>query len=362
VSVVPKLLAAFGILSVLGFGSAPPRVQTIYRNAAGPIAAFAADGDLLAWFSPGAHSCNAVHVLSLTGVKVTLPKPGTRNVTCRWSVGGGPVGLAVAETSGGALWTLNEQAQVDLDYVVGATATEPRERRFDQIAHTRAGAGLWLGGVAGSGSTLVYAVTNVAYVDQVACLSGGSCRLRIAGGAIHRVSGRRNPILHHTGPAIAVAAAAGRVAYIPAREVGDGGLPLASPGAPIPVRSARTGAIVTSIAPRGLPTGIALATHVLALLVRRGNRTSIAWYDPVHGMRLGEVRVPESTSTRLAASDRIIVYSVGKVLHAIDVADGMVRRLLTAPAAPVGLSIAGDRVLWAENLDGRGRVRSLIVG
>jgi hypothetical protein len=362
VSAVPKLLAAFGILSVLGLGSAQPGVQTIYSNGSGPITAFAADGDLLAWFSPGAHSCNAVHVLSLTGVKLTLPKPGTRNVTCRWSVGGGPVSLAIAETQDRALWTLNEQAQVDLDYVVGATAGEPRERRFDQIAHTRAGAGLWLGGVAGSGSALVYAVTTVSYVDQVACLSGGSCQLKIAGGAIHRVIGRRNPVLHDTGPAVALAVAAGRVAYIPARAVGSQGLPLASPSAPIPVRSALTGAIVTRIAPGGLPLGIALAPRVLALLVRRENRTLIAWYDPVDGARLGAVPVPESTSTRLAASDRIIVYSVGKVLHAIDVADGLARRLLTVPVDPVGLSITGGRVLWAENLHGRGRVRSLTVG
>jgi hypothetical protein len=342
VTQVRKLLGAIGILSVLGFGSTQPGAQTVYRNVSGPITAFAADG--------------------LTGVEVTLPKPGTRNVTCRWSVGGGPVGLAVAEKEGGALWTLNEQAQVDLDYVVGATAAEPRERRFDQVAHTLAGAGLWLGGVAGSGSTLVYAVTTVAYVDQVACLSGGSCQLKIAGGAIHLVTGRRNPVLPDTGPAVAVAVSDGRLAYIPARGIGAGGLPLASASVPIPVRSAQTGAIVTRIAPRGLPIGLALAPDVLVLLVRRSNRTSIAWYDPVHGTQLGSVRVPDSTSPRLAVSDRIIVYSVGKVLHAIDVADGLARQLLAAPVAPVGLSITGGRVLWAENLDGRGRVRSLAVG
>jgi hypothetical protein len=355
------LLAALGVLSVLGSGSPQPGPQTIYRDASGPIAAFAADGDLLAWFSAGVHRCNAVHVLSLTGVKVTLPKPGTQNVTCRWSVGAGPVDLAIAERSVGALWTLNQEAQVDLDYVVGADAARPRERRFDQVAHTRAGAGLWLGGIAGSGSTLVYAVTTVAYVDQVACLSGGSCLLKVAGGAIHRIVGRRNPIVRNTGPAVAVAVAAGRVAYIPARGIGTQGLPTASRGAPVPVRSARTGEIVTRIGPSGLPVGIALAAHVLALLERSGERTIIAWYDPVHGTRLGSLRVPRGTSPRIAASDRMIVYSVRRVLHAIDVAPDRVRTLLTTAAAPVGLSVEGNRILWAENLAGRGRIRSLVV-
>jgi len=355
------LLAALGVLSVLGTGSPNPAAQTIYRSESGPITAFAVDGNLLAWFTPGAHSCNTVHVLSLTGVKVTLPKPGTRNVTCRWSLGDRPVDLAIAEKSGGALWTLPEEAQVDLDYVVGADAAQPRERRFDQVAHTRAGAGLWLGGMAGSGSTLVYAVTTVAYVDQVACLSGGSCRLKIAGGTIHRVVGRRSSVVHDTGPAVAVAAAAGRIAYIPARGVGPQGLPLPNRSAPIRVRSARTGALLARVAPRGLPLGLALAPHVLALLVRNGKRTSIAWYAPVRGNRLGSVRVPRTTSARLAVSDRMIVYRVGKVLHAIDVAGRRQHLLLKAAVTPVGLSVDGNRILWAENIDGRGRIRSLVV-
>ncbi len=354
-------LAVFGVLSVLGSGSPQPGVQTVYRDATGPVAAFAVDGDLLAWFSPGTHTCNAVHVLSLTGVKVTLPKPGTRNVTCRWSVGSGPVLLAIAGKPVGALWTLNQQAHVDLDYVVGADAAQPRERRFDQVAHTRAGAGIWLGGIAGSGSALVYAVTAVAYVDQVACLSGGSCRLKIAGGAVHRVVGRHDPVVPDTGPAVAVAAAEGRIAYIPARAIGPQGAPVADSNAPIPVRSAGTGAIVARVAPPGLPVGIALAPHLLAMLVRRGEHTRIAWYDPVPGTRLGSLGVPAATSPRIAASNRMIVYDVGRALHAIDVSRHEKRAVLKLPAVPIGLSVEGNRVFWAENVGGRGRIRSLVV-
>jgi hypothetical protein len=356
------LLAALGVLSVLGSGPPQPEAQTVYQDASGPIVAFTADGDLMAWFSPGTHACNAVQMLSLTGAKATLPKSGTQNVTCRWNVGDGPVGLAVAAKSGGALWTLNEEAQVDLDYVVGADIAHGRERRFDQLAHTRAGAGRWLGGIAGDGSTLVYAVTEVGYVDQVACLSGGPCRLKVSGGAIHQVVGRKNPTVPGTGPAVAVAVSAGRIAYIPARAIGAAGLPVPSADAPISVRAASTGALISSISPGGVPLGIALAPHVLALLVRHGTQTTVTWYDPATGTLLGTVNVPQTTSPRLAVSDQTIVYSAGKVLYAIDVAGRQVSTLLAAPVPPVGLSVDGGRVLWAENVGGLGRIRSLAVG
>jgi hypothetical protein len=347
---------------VIGSGATGGGPQTVYRSTTGPITAFAADGNLLAWFAPGGHTCNAVHVLSLSGVKLTLPKPGTDNVTCRWSLSAAAVQLAIAETSSAALWTLHDRSQVDLDYVVGADASEPLERRFDQLAHTHAGAGLWLGGIAGSGTTLVYAVTVVAYVDQVACLSGGSCRLKIAGGGVRLVVGRRNPLIPGTGPAIAVAASDGRIAYIPAAGVGPKGLPVASSSLSIPVRSARGGAVVARIEPHGLPLGLALAPNVLALIERSESETHIDWYDPTSGGSLGSVRVPSSTSTHLSAGDHVIVYSVGHVVHAIDVATGRTRVLVTTRVAPLGLAVDGGRLFWAENVHGRGRVRSLGLG
>jgi hypothetical protein len=354
------LLAALGVLSVIGSGTAGGEApQTLYRSTTGPITAFATDGSLLAWFAPGSSSCNAVHVLSLSGVKLTLPKPGTDNVTCRWSMGSWPVRLAIAETSGAALWTLPQRSQVDLEYVVGAGASEPLERRFDQLAHTPAGAGLWLGGIAGSGNTLVYAVTAVAYVDQVACLSGGSCRLKIAGGGVRLVVGRRNPLIPGTGPAVAVAVSDDRVAYIPAAGVGDGGLPVASSGRPIPVRDARTGNVLARIQPAGLPLGLALAPDVLALLERDPDGTRIDWFDPATGDQLGSVPVPYATSSHITADNGTIVFRVGRSIRAIDVASAATRKLLTTPATPIGVSLDGGRLFWAENVRGAGRIRSL---
>lgn len=355
------LLVAAAIASLAGSGSPGSGVQTLYRNTGGPITAFAQDGSLVAWFSPGERSCNAVHMLSLAGVKVTLPKPGTTNVTCRWDVHQAPVRLAVAAGTGGALWTLHERASIELDYVVGADVKQPRERRFYQLAHTQAGAGFWLGGVAGNGRTLVYSVVNVGYVNQVACLSGGSCERRIRGGGVHMIVGRSNPLVRGSGPALQIATAGGRIAYIRAGTVDEQGRPAARSGGPVDVRVARTGALVTRITTNGTPLAVALSSHVVAVLESSGDRRRIAWFDARSGTRLGSDLVPLTTSYHLAASDQLVVYRVGRVLHGIDLGSGEARTLVKADGTPIGFSLAGSRLAWAENVAGKGSVRALFV-
>src|SRR2546422_6215705 len=185
------LAAALSLAAtVVPTASAAPKMETLYVRPHGTVAAFAQDGPLIAWFAPSTTRCNTVHVLSLAnGLQVHLPAQGSaRNVTCRWDVMP-PVGLALAGTS--ALWTLRESAPIPFDWVVGAGVGDRKERRFQEIAHTNRGFGLWLGGLAGDRSTLVYAVTSVDYVDEAGCLAGtGSCELEVAGGGVYRVVGR----------------------------------------------------------------------------------------------------------------------------------------------------------------------------
>src|SRR5487761_1560219 len=169
-----------------------------------------------------------------------------------------PVSLAVAGNGGSPalLWTLHESAAraVRFDYVLGATVSDPRERRFQEVAHASHGAGLWLGGVAGSGETLVYAVAEVAYKDQVACLSTptepGACELKVApGGGIYRIVGRKPPTRIKGAPAaVAVAASGNDVAYVPAIGASTvDGHPLASRNVPVEVRDVNTGSLVLSV-------------------------------------------------------------------------------------------------------------------
>jgi len=207
----------------LAAGSVP---QTLYSSPTGTIQAFAQDGPLVAWFSPSTKSCNAVWVLSLdNGGRVRLPDETStaRTVPCRWDVAP-PVNLALAGTD--ALWTLRErQATLPFDYVLGAGYTDPLERRFQEVAHTKRGAGLWLGGIAGDSvrtgaqtvSTLAYGTAAVQYVDEIGCLSGGSCQMKLAGGGVYRVVGRKPPTqIPNTHAALAVAVSGSTLADVQA--------------------------------------------------------------------------------------------------------------------------------------------------
>ncbi len=288
-----------------------------------------------------------------------------QNVTCRWAVVP-PVRLALAGTN--ALWTLREAAPAPLpfDYVLGAGFRDPKERRFQEVAHASSGAGLWLGGIAGDTDTLVYAVTSVDYVNEVTCLSDpkapGACALKIAGGGIYRVVGRQQPkLVPGTAAAVDVAAAGSTVAYVPTATVGVRGAPLASAEMPIEVRDAATGTLVARVEPRGTPIAIALTPHLLATLEQTSLGLQLAWYDLGTSALSGSVPVPKTTSLVLSASDQLIVFEVGRSIRGVNPTSHRVSTLTNAGSTPVGLSVEGSRVAWAENIKGRGRIRSLTV-
>jgi len=349
------------VLTLARSASAAPSVQVLFGPVNAPIAAFAQDGSLLAMFVPGSGSCNVVRVVALDGVKAALPKPRTSNVTCRWDMAGPAPQLAVAAGSAAALWTLHEQATTEFDDVVGATVRDPVERRFSEIAHSKAGAGLWLGGVAADGTTLVYSVAGVDYVDQLGCLEGGSCAQKVGGGGIHRVVGRRNPLVPGTGPALQVATAAGRVAYVPAATVGGGGRPLPGRGGPIRILTATTGALVSSPHVPGIPVALALSAHVLAVLTHVGVGQRVVWFDPQTGRRLGYVGVSPDAAPELGVSDQVAVYRVGLTIKQIDLGSGTITKVVKAEADPIGLSLEGTRLAWAENVNGHGSVRAVFL-
>src|SRR3954452_22259692 len=117
-SVLAAVAALAAVLTHLN--SATPRPQTVWSHAHTSISAFAQDGPYIAWFSPSARGCNAVHLRSLGhGLEVQLPKQSAKNVTCRCArAAGEPVGLALADTR--AIWTLPQKAPLPLDYLLGA--------------------------------------------------------------------------------------------------------------------------------------------------------------------------------------------------------------------------------------------------
>jgi hypothetical protein len=264
-----------------------------------------------------------------------------------------------------ALWTLQARSPIPFDYLIGAAVADPKERRYQEIAHTLSGSGLWLGGISGDGATLVYGVTAIDYVDEAGCLAGtGSCELEVSGGGVYRMSGRQTPKLvplTDSGGAVEVAASTGAVAYVPPADVGKQGRPLAGADLPIEVVDAQTGASISRVNPQGTPLAISLAPHVLATLERTPLGLRLAWYDRATGAPEGSVPVSGKTSPELTSTDRTIVYRVGRSIRAVDTTTHNVRALVRAAAEPVGLSLEGQRLAWAENLKTAARIRALTV-
>jgi len=177
------------------------------------------------------------------------------------------------------------------------------------------------------------------------------------------VVGRKAPgLVKGTTAAVAVACAGTNVAYVrSAPTATSSGRPVPSPSLPVEIRNARTGSLVTSIAPTGTPVAVALSADVLALLEQTPTGMTLAWYDPAGGDALGEIPVP-ATTTALAAGRGVVAFRVGRSIRVVEASAKRARVLTKAAETPIGLSVDGLRVAWAENVGGRGRIRAVSVG
>ncbi len=353
------LLATAGLLAVAGTGAAQAAsIHARHKSTGEPVYALAQDGHLMAWLASGGGKCNGVHVSGLDGLR-TVPQPSAESMTCHWNLSENQPQLALAARASAVLWTLHEDGASPFDYVLTGRIGGP-EQRVDRLAHTEDGIGLWLGGVAGAGRTLAYSFVDVEYVDKLSCLAGGSCGRQISDGGIQLVSEGEADPLPGAGPALELAAAAGRLAYVQASRVRHGA-PAANGSAPIEVVSATTGAAVSDVQPDGVPLAIALSPRVLAVLTYRNRHDRISWYDPRNGTMVGSIRLLHRAAPQLAASNRVVVYRIGRWLRGIAVDSGRIRKLAHTSGVLAGLSLQGNRLAWAEDNGGTGRIRTLTV-
>jgi hypothetical protein len=55
-----------------------------------------------------------------------------------------------------------------------------------------------------------------------------------------------------------------------------------------------------------------------------------------------------------------VIFRIGRSIRSIDITTGRIRTIARASSMPVGLSLVGSRLAWAENLkSGGARVRAL---
>ena len=357
------LLATAGLLLLVGSAVAGrPTAHTLRKSAHGPIVAVAQNNDVAAWlpFTSPSRGCNVVHVLAAGKHDRTLPQPASGTMTCNWTLDDGVPQLAYAAKMSTAVWTLHRSGPQPSDWVMAASIGGP-ERKLKQMQHASDGTGDWLGGVAGAGRTLAYSWDDVEYVDPDACLSGGSCKQKIADGGIRLVTRTDVATLPGTLPALQLAAAAGRIAYVPATVV-KAGRPTVTLNNTIRIVDAVTGDPLGQAFVKGIPLAIALSTHVLAVLTSSGPHDRISWFSATDGTKLGDALVPATAVPQLAASDRLIVYRVGRSLRSVSTRTGRSANLVKTGPTYLGLSLAHNRLVWAENHNHTGRLRTFAVG
>jgi hypothetical protein len=353
------LVATAGLLVLAGSAVAGrPTAHTLRKSPGGPIAAIAENNGVAAWFTASTKGCNVVHILSPGKHDRSLPQPSS-DPTCHWNLKDTQPQLAVAARMSTAIWTLHESGPSPADRVMTASIGGP-ERPLTRLAHASDGTGDWLEGVAGAGHTLAYSWDDVEYVDPDACLSHGMCKQKIADGGIRLVTRTDVNELPGAEPALQLAAAAGRIAYVPATVV-KSGRPTVTLNNTLRIVDAVTGDRVGQTFVKGIPVAIALSSEVLAVLTASGPHDRISWFSATDGTKLGDAVVSANAAPQLAASNRLIVYRVGRLLRGISTRAGHNGKLVKTGLNYVGLALARGRLIWAQNHGTTGRLRALTV-
>jgi hypothetical protein len=346
--------------TAIGAKPKPPTLRTLVSEK-GPIRSFAQDAHAIAWVG----SDYKVHVRSLVigrsaivgtaappvgvyGVTPVLALAGTRALWTRFGGGNSP------ETS---LWTSSfGGVPTQIDLFMGGSG-DP--------------GGIFLGGIAGDGPTLLYGKTYEGCPSQAALPI--ACPTLEASGGVSFVTGQYEQPAISGIPAPAMIAFAahdpqsgqisqGRLAVAPAASPLSSELdnvPRVAENGPVQIYWLLNKAVLaTSVAPRGTVKAIALSFQQLAVLVQRADGTNaIERYNAKGGTFLGATPVPKATASRLSVSDAGVVYRVGNKIYLLG--SGQPKLVWRASATPIGLSIEGRRIAWAVNIKGRGRIVSL---
>jgi dipeptidyl aminopeptidase/acylaminoacyl peptidase len=105
-------------------------------------------------------------------------------------------------------------------------------------------------------------------------------------------------------------------------------------------------------------SGDAVALSRSTLAVLHAGRINL--YRPASGRLLRSIPV-RGAAHELSLSGNRLVFRTGRTIRLLDSATGKVSTLARAAATPIGLSISGKRVAWAENFHRRGRIESVRV-
>ena len=346
-------VAPAGRESATAAHSASPRTVVRLRE---PITGFAQDGGRLAW-----STC-----LHENAARVTLRQPDGTTATIAHVVSNycfyqpntirhpdDDVGIALAGTSV-LFWEVSSAHGFQQDLST-ASLSRPRGRHLEHVYDPAS----YLVRPRGDGSTLAYGVVAPRMRDARSCIGENvGCEIVSVTGRVMRVVGGRATRLRRHPPPSMLDVAGGRVAVVPTVARGEHAGRTSSV---IEIRDARTGALVRTVRAGGPPAALALSTTTLAVLRRpAGERPRIERYSVRTGRRIGATAVDARVVSELDAEGGAVVYHAGREIRVVDTR-GVVRSLgrTISVRGPIGLSIDGRRVAWAENIRGRGVVRTV---
>jgi hypothetical protein len=310
------------------------------------VAAFAQDGDRAAWLGG---RCSEVHE-GVVGEPASTVLGDADPQECP----GGPAPL-LALAGRRALWTTTMRGPTTFVDVTSGAPGEAEILVEELASDTLTGEGDHVAALAGDGRNLVYAVNSFATPET--CASAQPCALALVDGRSMLVSpGLKVRLLPTIPPATRIALAGDAIAEVPALQGPSPGA-VARPAHGFEVHSIRTGKLLAQVPVAQPIEGLALTPAAAVVLTRGADGAArIARYAIPGGRLVGTTRVASSAGD-LGASPRGVVYRTGRTIRLL----GRARPLATAAATPVGLSIDGARVAWAENVAGHGRIRSVRV-
>jgi hypothetical protein len=316
-----------------------------------PIIAFAQDSNSLAWVGTGYN----VHIRSLVTRRTATVGSAMPNANPRWV----PT-LALAGTR--ALWTRwGGGNSVETGLWTSSLGTRPTLIDLFTGGMEFPG-GVFLGGLAGDGPTLIYGRTPERCEnpnDPTTCSS-----LTVDGGGVVLVTGQYLQPAIDGIPAPALLAFAGHdpqsgaisqglVAVAPAQTTLLSnlyrGVPRVAANGPVQVYRLLNRPIMTaSVAPKGTVKALALSFSQLAVLLQRADGTlAVERYNPLSGNLIGVVAVPKATAPALGTGSAGTVFHVGRRIYLL--AGQHAKLVWTAQVTPIGLSIEGRRIAWASS-------------
>jgi len=125
----------------------------------------------------------------------------------------------------------------------------------------------------------------------------------------------------------------------------------------VEIRNARSGRLVKRFAIHGYARAIALGSDYVAFLVNHNPGLRVELYSLSGSFRTAAA-VPSRVDA-LSAAGRNVVFATGHAIRRLDARTGVVSTLATAGRTPIGLTIEGRRVVWAENIRGVARIRAV---